>query len=106
MFPDSRFSASSEFDGRYEAFKARLNKPFGWAPKDGDIDSAYLQIDLGTVRSIYAIATQGHGGLDGNGKNDKEWVKSYKIELSLDKSVWRFYKEGSRVKVMRSAISY
>lgn len=105
VFPDSHFSASSEYDYRYKASKARLNKPFGWAPATSNKDSAYLQIDLGTVRSIYAIATQGHGGYGGNGGADKEWVTSYKLALSLDQSVWEFYKEGSRVKV-RLATSY
>ena len=72
-----------------------MNGQFGWAPKDGDIDSAHLQIDLGTLHSIYAIATQGNDGA-------KEWVTSYKLEFSLDDTVWTFYKEGSAAQVRQS----
>ena len=63
-FPDSRFSSPSEYNRYYRALYGRLNGVRGWAPVTTDIGTAKacLQIDLGTVNTIYAIATQGNGG--------------------------------------------
>ena len=107
-FPDSRFSSPSEYSRYYRAFYGRLNGKRGWAPLTADISTAkaYLQIDLGTVNAIYAIATQGNGGESGNGNGpENEWVKTYKLETSLDKTTWSLYKEGSTDKVSSQALT-
>ena len=101
IVPDNRFSASSEYDTRrYKASNARLNGVWGWGPTNSGKDDAYLQIDLGTVYTIYAIATQGNGGTDGKGGGgDDEWVKMYKLKILSVKGLWSFYKAGSTIQV-------
>ena len=101
IVPANRFSASSEYDtGRYKASNARLKGVWGWGPTNSDTDTGHLQIDLGTVYTIYAIATQGNGGTDRKGGGgDDEWVKMYKLKILSVKGVWSFYKEGSTVQV-------
>jgi hypothetical protein len=76
---DSSYNASSYFDNRYAPYEARLNGPYGWAPRDkylADPDQ-YLQIDLGTQRVITAVATQGSG-------DKNEFVTKYKLNFTSD----------------------
>ncbi|XP_078354936.1 uncharacterized protein LOC144639515, partial [Oculina patagonica] len=87
--PDKSFSASSS---RFadEPYKGRLHGKGAWAPafnyKDGD---DFLQIDLGDIFVLCAVATQGHPLQD-------EWTKSYKLHLLLTE--WIIYKENNKEK--------
>ena len=98
IIPDSSFLASSYYDYQYKPHFARLkDSRKGWAPTIADRDSknSFLQIDLGVVYTICAVATQGkhyNGGTS-------EWTKSYKLQLSLDGSTWTYYKESASDKV-------
>ena len=91
--PDSSISASSEYDNRYVASKARLNGESAWAPRRIDNPNDYLQIDLQYEYVICAVATQGYA--KGN-----EWTTKYKIKLSLNSSsTWVTYQENNVDKV-------
>ncbi|KAK3750410.1 hypothetical protein QZH41_016970 [Actinostola sp. cb2023] len=91
--PDSSFTASSYLyqdsdpsNKRYMPYNARLNEQWGWSPRDNDNSTDYLQIDLGAVRVITAVATQGNGGKTPGESPFKEWVKTYKLEFKKDDS--------------------
>ena len=51
-----------------------------------------MQIDLGAVHFICAVATQGN-------PTANEWTKNYKIKMSVNKVDWSEYKEGNSEKV-------
>ena len=94
--PDKRITASTYFDSRYHPFYGRLNEKRGsfgvWCAKNPADRTDYLQVDLGSVQVICAVATQ--GATDGSTK-----VTSYKLKLSLDGSTYNFYMEDNAVKV-------
>ena len=91
-FPDSSFSASSEFDYRYVASNGRLNRDImAWAPRGNDKPD-YLQIDLQYEYVICAVATQGAA-------KNSEWTTKYKIKLSLDGTNFDTYQENNVDKV-------
>ncbi|XP_031551960.1 Down syndrome cell adhesion molecule homolog [Actinia tenebrosa] len=95
--PDSSYDASSHFDYRYAAHNAKLYGKNGWAPRYSSNPGNYLQIDLGTLRVITAVATQGNGGDPDSvqHKEKYEWVIRYKINYSDDSSNWIRYKDES-----------
>lgn len=93
IIPDHRFTASSYYDNRYIPSNARLNTSSSWAPRTtagGD----WLQIDIGYLMIVCALATQGASG------HVHEWATSYKIRVSLDNVNWKYYKENSVDKVI------
>ncbi len=73
---DSALSASSESSGK-EAKLARLNNGAGWCASSAS--SQWLQVDLGRLYMVNAIATQGFGA-----KNSNEMVASYQISYSVN----------------------
>ncbi|XP_031554823.1 coagulation factor V-like [Actinia tenebrosa] len=83
IIPDDKFTASSQYDHRYVPMNARLNGDTGWAPKTKLDPDDYLQIDLGQLFELCAVATQGSGK---HGNN--EWTTEYKLLTSLDKVNW------------------
>jgi neuropilin 2 len=94
---DSQITASSFYDYggyKYPPQKARLNKQMGWGPGAGSAPAGqYLQIDLGIVKRIRKIATQG-STISG----DKEWTTEYSVSYSNDTTSWKNY-EGDCVQV-------
>ena len=99
LITDKQLSAHSAWNdnhARYGASRARLylkEWPQGWSAQKND-PSPWLQIDLGLVRTVTAVATQGYG-------NDKEqeWVKTYTVMTSSDGERWTLYREGGRKRV-------
>ncbi|XP_031549733.1 EGF-like repeat and discoidin I-like domain-containing protein 3 [Actinia tenebrosa] len=88
IVPDHRFTASSYHDVRYKPSFARLSTSSkAWGPLT--TSGAWLQIDLGSVVFVCAVATQGAGAL-----ND-EWIESFKIKVSLDNVNWDYYQENN-----------
>ena len=84
---NQRFSASSS---RNTASNGRLNGASAWISSSNN--NEYLQIDLGSVYVVCAVATQGNPSAD-------DWTKTYKIETSLDNVNWQWYQENNTVKV-------
>ena len=51
----------------------------------------YIQVDMGAVRTVCAVATQG--------KKNGSFIKSYKLSFSTDGTSWTAYQEQSVDKV-------
>ncbi|XP_078364915.1 uncharacterized protein LOC144649315 isoform X2 [Oculina patagonica] len=101
--PDSAFTASSSFysgpwdfgayNGRLYKQDDRIKKRIGgWCARDKS-NGQWLQVDLGKIKFVTAVATQGR---------DKyyEHVKSYELAFSKDGERWNRYKENGRIRVL------
>ncbi|KAK3727870.1 hypothetical protein QZH41_010595 [Actinostola sp. cb2023] len=96
--PDNQLSASSHWND-HVASNARLNNKFktvdlkpvwgGWCT-DKKNKHQYLQIDLGHVRAVSGVATQGYLG--------DNYVKNYKMNYSLDGQEWKGYTQNGASK--------
>ena len=87
---DKRFTASS-FLANNKPYKARLRNTLGaWLPSSNKNANDYLEVELGDVFFICAVATQGH-------PLRRQWTKSYKLHLFLRN--WITYKENNSEKV-------
>ena len=94
--PNAQMTASSYYISGYYPYYGRLNDARGyggWGPrtKKGP-RTDYLQVDLGTVRSVCAVATQGARNVD-------ERTTSYILRMSKDGVTWNTYKENNAEKV-------
>ena len=94
--PNAQMTASSYYISGYYPYYGRLNDARGyggWCPrtKKGP-RTDYLQVDLGTVRSVCAVATQGARNVD-------ERTTSYILRMSKDGVTWNTYKENNAEKV-------
>ena len=95
--PDSRMTASSYAGSSYYSHYGRLNgnSQYGaWCPGNARVRTQYLQVDMGAVYFVCAVATQGD-------KMHDEWTTSYKLHFSLDGNIWDTYKENSAIKVRK-----
>ena len=98
---DGRMTASTYFSNYYHPYYARLNENRGkgaWCPKTATDRTDYLQVDMGAVHSVCAVATQGH-------RTSFFWVTSYKVHLSTDGVTWNSYKESNVEKVTKPVFS-
>ena len=88
-------TASSYYDARHYPYYGRLNETRGiggWCPKTRQGPRTdYLQVDLGTIQSVCAVATQG--------TRVNEWTTSYVLRMSIDEIIWNPYKENNAEKV-------
>ena len=95
--PDARMTASSFFDGTYRSSYGRLNDRRGnggWCAQTISDRTDYLQVDMGEVRFLCGVATQGL-------QESSAWTTSYKLQLSTDGITWNTYKETNIEKVRR-----
>ena len=95
IIPDARITASTFHDNILSPYYGRLheNRGFGgWCTKTTSDRTDYLQVDMGAVRSVCAVATQGLRG-------PTAWTTSYKLHLSTDGVTWYAYKETNIEKV-------
>lgn len=88
QIPDSSFSATANSGIGKEAEKARLNNAAAWC---GVTNKDFLQIDLGRVRRLHKVATQGHPSLT-------QWVTKFAFHYSLDNVHWYQYERTHGVK--------
>ena len=95
IIPDSRMTASTFYSNILYPYYGRLHEnrgQGGWCTKTTSDRTDYLQVDMGTVRSVCAVATQGHrGGI--------ARTTSYKLHLSTDGVTWNTYRETNIEKV-------
>lgn len=77
--PDEDMEASTtRVPGVTDPSEGRLNNPFSaWAPKSNEF-YPYLDIDLGSVKHITGISTQGHPLAE-------EYVRHYRVKYSNDR---------------------
>ena len=98
--PDARFTATSYYSSLYWPFYGRLNETRpngGWCPRRSTNRADYLQVDMGVVRSVCAVATQGE-------LVDHEWTTNYTLQLSTNNITWNTYKETNIEKVWRELL--
>ena len=97
--PDARMSSSSHYD-KYFAFYGRLNGSRGrggWCARTKNDRGDHLQIDMGEVHSVCAVATQG--------KLTGSYVTSYKLYFSIDGVNWMVYTELNKMKVKKKHLT-
>ena len=91
---DSAIRASSTYHEMHRPQLARLHRTefehFSWAPAD-PYDS-WIQVDLGEVKSVTGVATQGR-------PSHPQWTTSYKLSFSDNSQNWEVYKESGSEKV-------
>ena len=95
--PDARMTASTYYSSGFYPYFGRLNANRGagaWEPKTRSDRTDYLQVDMGVVRSVCAVATQGRSGYNA-------WIPSYKLRLSTNGVTWNRYKENQVEKVSK-----
>ena len=91
VISDAQISASSQWDANHAAIQGRLNflagggKQGGWSAGAND-QNQWLQADLGTIKKVTHLGTQGRNAAD-------QWVTSYKVVYSTDGASFQFYKE-------------
>ena len=95
--PNARMRASSFYSTGYNPYYGRLQGNGGrgtWCPNTSLAGTEYLQVDLGTVLDVCALATQG---------NQKEGVRTttYKVHMSTDGINWNTFKEKNIEKVWK-----
>ncbi|XP_073234766.1 lipoxygenase homology domain-containing protein 1-like isoform X3 [Porites lutea] len=83
--PDENITASSSASAA-PPHLGRLNGPASWCT--GKADGCYLQVDLGSLHLLCAVATQGNPG------GNRDYVKRYKLLYSTDSSNWTTYEEN------------
>ena len=86
---DSAISASSMRDINHAPWLGRLHtvakngKRGGWSAKRFD-KNQWFQVDLGSVREVTKIATQGR-------QDYSQWVKQFKLAYSLNGTTFQTY---------------
>ncbi|CAH1251741.1 MFGE8 [Branchiostoma lanceolatum] len=88
--PDASITASTSLAGN-EASEGRLKGSGYWAPDSADTEK-WLQADLGEMKVVTGVITQGGG-------TDDKWVKSFKLQHSTDETSWTTYADSGSEKV-------
>ena len=97
---DGSFSASSSYNNNRRPWVGRLNlNSRGWLPETNTNPADYLQIDLLYDYVICAVATQGADDVD-------QWITKYKIQLSLNDTIFYSYRENNAEKVSLIQLKY
>uniref|UniRef100_A0A8C6WS33 Neuropilin 1 n=1 Tax=Neogobius melanostomus TaxID=47308 RepID=A0A8C6WS33_9GOBI len=89
-------SASSQYNLNWSPERSRLHySENGWTPSD-DTVREWIQVDLGFLRFVTAVGTQG-----AISKETKKhyFVRSYKVDLSSNGEDWVTVKEGNKQKL-------
>ena len=85
--PDARMTSSSQYGDGYQAAYGRLNgdRGDGWCAKSKSGNNEWLQVDLGKLYTVCAVATQGD-------RNGNEWVTGFKLYYAENTNSWNVYK--------------
>ncbi|XP_026147219.1 neuropilin-1a-like [Carassius auratus] len=90
---EDRISASSQYNPSWSPLRSRLNFPEnGWTPSE-DSAREWIQVDLGFLRYVTAIGTQG-----AISKETKKayYVRTYKISVSSNGEDWITLKDKTK----------
>jgi len=93
--PDARMTASSIYNDRYHPYYGRLNENRGhkaWCTRTRTDRTDYLQVDMGAVHSVCAVAIQGS-------PYENVWTTRFKVHFSTGGVIWNTYKENNEQKV-------
>ncbi|XP_036377289.1 neuropilin-1a isoform X1 [Megalops cyprinoides] len=90
--------ASSQYNPNWSPERSRLNNfENGWTPAY-DTNKEWIQVDLGFLRFVSAIGTQGAISQE---TKLSYFVKSYKVDVSSNGEDWITLKEGSKQKIFQ-----
>ncbi|XP_053186417.1 neuropilin-1a-like [Scomber japonicus] len=91
-----RITASSQYNQNWSPERSRLNyHENGWTPSEDSVRE-WIQVDLGFLRFVTAIGTQGAISKE---TKKQYYVTSYKVDLSSNGEDWVTMKEGSKQKL-------
>lgn len=97
LIADSQITASNELDRNWVPENVRLiTSRIGWAlpPPDGHTyTKEWLQIDLGEEKIVRGIIVQG-----GKHRENKVFMRKFKIEYSYNGSDWKWIMDASKKK--------
>ena len=76
-------TASSYHSANFQPAYGRLNgkRGDGWCAGTSSRNDEWLQVDLGKLYTVCAVATQGD-------RNGNEWVTKFKLSFSVDGESW------------------
>ena len=97
--PNAWMTASSDAGTNFKSYEGRVNMKKGWyrwCPSTKTDQSDYLQVDIGAVRDVCAVATQ---------RRHSEHAKTYYLQISVDGVNWNTYEENKAKKVNSSVVS-
>uniref|UniRef100_A0A3B3DWY9 Neuropilin n=1 Tax=Oryzias melastigma TaxID=30732 RepID=A0A3B3DWY9_ORYME len=90
--------ASSQYNPSWSPERSRLNYyENAWTPAD-DTNKEWIQVDLGFLRFVSAIGTQGAISQE---TQKIYYVKAYKVDVSSNGEDWITLKEGSKQKIFQ-----
>ena len=91
--PDAKMTASTVYSSDYQPYYGRVNTKRGsrWCPKTTSDRTDYLQVDMGAVHSVCAVATPTLSTVD--------YAKTYYLRLSVDGLTWNTYEDNKTKKV-------
>uniref|UniRef100_A0A8C1N492 Neuropilin n=1 Tax=Cyprinus carpio TaxID=7962 RepID=A0A8C1N492_CYPCA len=90
--------ASSQYNPSWSPERSRLNNPEnGWTPAE-DSTKEWIQVDLGFLRFVSAIGTQGAISQE---TSKRYYVKSYKVDVSSNGEDWITIKDGPKQKIFQ-----
>ncbi|CAL8322748.1 unnamed protein product [Boreogadus saida] len=96
--PSDQIVASSQYNPSWSPERSRLNYyENAWTPAE-DSNKEWIQVDLGFLRFVSAIGTQGAISQE---TKKTYYVKSYKVDVSSNGEDWITLKEGSKQKVFQ-----
>ena len=86
-------TASTVYSSVFHPYYGRVNTKRGnrWCPKTTSDRTDYLQVDMGAMHSVCAVATQR--------LNTGEYTTTYYLQLSVDGLTWNTYDENKAKKV-------
>lgn len=88
-----QITVSTQYSTNWSAERSRLNYPEnGWTPGEDSIKE-WIQVDLGLLRFVSGIGTQGAISKE---TKKKYYVKSYKVDISSNGEDWITLKDGSK----------
>ncbi|MBN3311685.1 NRP1A protein, partial [Atractosteus spatula] len=93
-----QIESSSQYNSNWSPERSRLNyNENAWTPSE-DSSKEWIQVDLGFLRFVSAIGTQG-----AISKETKKvyYVKAYKVDVSSNGEDWITLKEGSKQKIFQ-----
>uniref|UniRef100_A0A8C5BEC2 Neuropilin 1 n=1 Tax=Gadus morhua TaxID=8049 RepID=A0A8C5BEC2_GADMO len=99
--PD-QITASSQYNDNWSPERSRLNyQENGWTPSDDSIKE-WIQVDLGFLRYVSAVGTQGAISKE---TKKRYYVRSYKVDLSSNGEDWLTIKEDSKQKIFQGNLN-
>ncbi|KAM9307917.1 neuropilin-1 [Gastrophryne carolinensis] len=88
-----QITVSSQYNTHWSAERSRLNYvENGWTPRE-DSGKEWIQVDLGHLRFVSGIGTQGAISKE---TNKKYYLKSYRVDISSNGEDWITLKDGSK----------